>query len=435
VATEGSVERALYEAGGSADSAAVLLGANWILRGRSNSLPNATEITFSLLRRGDSKTEWSNTYRLPSQSLSAAEDAVVKALLSRVLGDKASFPAAQTGRPTSAAVELSMAQGIYLLRDPSLAAADSARHLLERAFKSDTSSPALAVAMADAYLAVLERGGVNPSIARGAALRRVDELTKYALARDPRRGDAWTSRAVAARSRDTLAFAGALEAHGKALSLSPSSAEAIEQLAKTYAALGEDSKAANELQRALRVEPERGSALAALAEIELRAERFREACAYSNAAVAAAPFDAEAYAVRARARLHLGQARDAYADAETAALLSGEPWTEGLRLITQVGAGNGDGATELSRSLAQRYLAPGRTLSVNDASMLALGWIRLGDRRRGVDALSRARPRGKLLSTALRDRVFDSVREDSAFKALLTPASTTKRAEAKSASR
>jgi tetratricopeptide (TPR) repeat protein len=298
--------------------------------------------------------------------------------------------------------------------------------VLERAFASDTTSPRMAVALADAYLAVLDRGGVNPPIGRDAALRRADELVKFALARDARRADAWTTRAITARVRDTLAFEGALAAHGKALSLAPRSAEAIHQLALTYVALGDDAKASTELRRALAAEPERASSLAALAAIELRAQRYREACAYSNAAVAAAPFDAQAYSVRARARIHLGQTRDAYADAETAAKISGEAWTDGLRLLTEVGAGNDDGAYSLGRSLALRYLAPGAALTVRDAAMLAAGWIQIGDTQRSLDALSRARPRGRLLKTALSDPVFDSIRDDSAFKALLAPASARK---------
>jgi tetratricopeptide (TPR) repeat protein len=311
---------------------------------------------------------------------------------------------------------------LYLLRDPSVTAADSVRRLLERAFASDTTSPLIAVVLARTYLQVLERGGVNPPLTRGLALRRVDELTKFALARDPRRIDAWTTRAVAARVRDTLAFSGALDAHAKALAITPRSADAVHELAMTFIALGQDADAASALRQSLALEPERGSSLQALADIELRARRYREACAYSNAAVAAAPFNADAYAVRARARLQLGQARDAYADAETAGKLSREAWTQGLWLLTEVSAGNYDGAAALGRQLARRFLAPGQKLTVKDAAMLSMAWIRLGDTRRGIEALTRARPRGRLLNTMLRDRAFDSVRQQPDFRALMASA-------------
>ena len=52
VATEGSEERASLESGGNADSAATLLGAEWILRGTSAAALGATEIKLELRRRG-----------------------------------------------------------------------------------------------------------------------------------------------------------------------------------------------------------------------------------------------------------------------------------------------------------------------------------------------------------------------------------------------
>ncbi len=421
VATEGTFERSLYEAGGSADSAASLLRADWMLRGRSNTVMGGTAVILTLLHRGVPGAAWSGTFRVPSQAPSEVEETVAKAVVGRVLGEQALPPPADAGEPKSVSSQLAMAATAFALRESSLGAADSARVILERTFASDTSSPALAVALANAYVAVITRGAGNSPIARAAALRRIDELLKFALARDARRSDAWTTRAVAARLRDTVSFKGALEAHMRALSFSPRSADASEALANTYIALGDDDKAATELRRVLTYDAERGTALRSLGAIELRARRYASACAYSNAAVASAMFDAQAYAVRARARLHLGQARDAYADAETAALLSGEPWTDGLRLMTEIGAGNTDGAWQLGKTLAQRYLGPGKTLAVNDAVMLAAGWIQLGDTARGLDALSRARPRGRMLTSALRDPVFDVIRQDPAFKALNAP--------------
>lgn len=434
VATEGSFERALYESGGSADSAARVLGASWILRGRAVSFGVGTNVTFSLFRRGE-PTSWNADYRVPAQTLAQIDSAVSVAVVARILGDSVVVSPPATGYPTNDNTDRALAQAMFTLRGPSIEAADSARLALERVFATDPSSPRVAVTLASAYLEVIRRGGVNPPIGRNAALRRVNELTNFALARDPRSSEAWTTRALAARERDTLFFAGALAAHGKALSLDPRSAEAIHQLGMTYLAFGEDGKAAAEFRRALTIEPERGGTLAALAGIELRAKHYGEACSLSNAAVASAPFDAQAYSVRARARLHLGQTRDAYADAETAAKLSGEPWTEGLRLVTEVGAGNRDRAATLSRELANRYLAAGRLLPVRDAAMLAVGWIRLGDTKRGIEALSRARPKGRLLLTALSDPAFDPIRSDAAFKALASTAGPRKIASDKSASR
>ena len=123
--------------------------------------------------------------------------------------------------------------------------------------------------------------------------------------------------------------------------------------------------------------------------------------------------------MRAQARVPLGQSRDAYADAETAAILVHEPWTEGLRIVTEVGAGNRDAAASLLRALVPRYLAPYQELTVQDATMLALGFVRMGDINRGTEVMRRARPRGRLLVTALRNPAFEAIRQDTAFAEVL----------------
>lgn len=420
--TDGSAERALYDAGGEADSAATLLGADWIVRGKSASFPGGVTITLALTRRGADSSAWSASYRLPEQPLSVVEGAIARGILGTILGKTAYIAVRASGAPRNADADDLLALGDFIARDPSAAAADSARAVLERAFAADTSSPLIAVRLAEAYLRLVARGdgGTIAGMTTAAALRRAEELAAFAIARDARRADAWTARALAARARDTIAFSGALAAHARAIALAPRDAAALHARGETYVALGDDARAAADFRRALTAEPERGETLASLAALALRARRFQEACAFGNAAVAAAPFNAEAYAARAQARLRLGQARDAYADAETAARLANEPWTQALQLLIQLGAGNGEQANALGRALTQRYLAPGATLGVHDAAMLARAFLGLGDDRRGLEALSRARPRGRLLVTALRDPAFDALRGDSAFTALST---------------
>lgn len=418
VASEGSVERAMSKSAGNSDSAAKLLGVNWIIRGSARAVPLATELTVLLLRVGSDAPVLRGTYRLTPRSLGNVEDAVVNSVVRMLVAPDAVAPTPPAGMPGNATAGERLALAEYLLRSVDVAAADSARRVLEGVFAADTASPLLAVRLAEAYLQVVQRGGVSPPVRRGDALRRAEELAKYALARDDKRSDAWTALAVTARLRDTLDFSGARQAHQRAMALDPKDAAAIHESALTYIAVGDDARAATELRRALQVEPEQAASLSALAGIELRQGRFNQACAYSNAAIAAWMFDPEAYSVRAQARVRLGQARDAYADAETARRLSAEPWTQGLRLLIQMGAGNREGAQALSRTLVQRYLAPGVLLPANDASFLAKGFLSVGDERSAREALARATPRGRELATALRDSAFNSLRSDSLFREL-----------------
>ncbi len=418
VATDGSAERALYEAGGSPDSAATLLGADWIVRGRSRSSADGTELSVSLLKRGTASPVWTGSYRVPAQPLSTVESAIARAVTTAVRGSGSKAAPRARGAPRLADADALLARADLLMHEPGLASADSARELLERALKVDTSSALIAVQLARAYLLVLERGGTTPPISPPNALRRVDELTAFALRRDARRSDAHTLRGVAARLRDTLDLAGAIAAHNKAIVIAPGDAEALHGRGVTWLALGDTERAVADFRRALAAEPERGATLAELATIELRAGRYNAACAYSNAAIAAEPFGAHAYAVRAQARLRLGQARDAFADSETASRLSSDPWTVGLQLLIEAGVGNRERSAALVRTITQRYLAPGSGLAVYDAVMLAAGYLAAGDRKLALEALSRARPRGRLLASALRDSAFAPVRGDSLFKAL-----------------
>lgn len=418
--TDGSHERALYEAGGDADSAAGLLGAEWIVRGKSASIPGGVTVTLSLARREASSSAWTSTYRLPAQPFAVVEAAIARDVVGAILGKGGTVPARAGGAPRSADADVLLAEGEFIARASSITATDSARITLERAFAADTSSPLIAVRLASTYLHLAERGagGAVGGMSIAALLRRADELATFAARRGGRRADAWTTIAQVARARDTLSFGGVLVAHARAIAAVPRDAAAFHARGETYVALGDDMRAAADFRRALAIEPERGESLAALASLALRERRYQEACAFGNAAVAAAPFNAAAYAVRAQARLRLGQARDAFADSETAVRLTNEAWTQALQLLIELGAGNPEQANALGRTLAHRYLGPGNVLGVEDAAMLARAYVGLGDERRALDALARARPRGRLLATALRDPAFDALRSDSSFTAL-----------------
>ena len=423
VASEGSVERGLLEAGGNTDSAATLLGAQWIIRGSSVAVMGATEISLELRRRGTVRPVWKQTFRTSQATIAGIEELTALATVGLMLGPTFFPPPRAAGSSQRAEADALLARAEYLLRDLGVTAADSARSMLETAFARDTGSALVATRLGQAYLQLVDRAGVAPSIDREGAFRRVEQLAAYALTLDSTRADAWTLRAVSARLRDTPRLDAALRAHARAAALAPRDAEAAHELGVTLMQLGDDARAAVELARALALEPERAATLAALAEIELRAGRWNQSCAYSNASIAANSFQPRVYALRARARLRMGEARDAYADAEMSSRLSNEPWTEALRVQVEMGAGNVEMARSLGKALAQKFLAAGKTLSVRDATTLGLAFMSVGDTRHALDALTRARPVGRSLYTALRDTAFDRLRGDSVFRTIAAPVS------------
>lgn len=139
----------------------------------------------------------------------------------------------------------------------------------------------------------------------------------------------------------------------------------------------------------------------------------------TNASIGAWPYDPIPYAVRAQARLRLSDARNAYADAELVARMSAEAWVGGLQVLVARGASNVEVARQRSRGLTARWLATNAVLSPRDAEYLALAYLSVGDERRAVEVLRRARPVGTDLGVAIRSPGLAAVRSDTAVVRLM----------------
>jgi len=172
-------------------------------------------------------------------------------------------------------------------------------------------------------------------------------------------------------------------------------------------------------RRALTLAPGRSTTFAALAWMELQASRFESACVLSNASIAAWPYDPLPYAVRAESRLRLADARDAYSDAELVRRLATGAWPEALRVLISNGASNVDEARQQIMALTAAWLAPGTQFSVRDAEYLALAYLAMGDQRRAIESLRRARPMGADLRVALRSPRLAAIRTDTAVVRML----------------
>jgi len=415
VAASGLTTRATFEAGGNADSARKLLRARWSLTGAV--VPNRldTEIHLALTADGAAEPAWQQRFMLSERSLAQIEG-IVADTVSRLL--------TRRGAPSSMSASLSKSESDhalttaqFLLTDHTLSAVEAARGQLEALFAADTSLP-VALALARTTVLMLERGGLAPPQAPEPSLRRIDALIEYVLAKDPKSAEAWTIRAMAARYRDPVQLKGAVAAHRRAVSLDPRSAEASHQYGVTLMQLGETSGARSQLRRAVGLDPGRASSLAALAEVERRAGHSALTCALANASIAADPFDPRVYGSRALARLEVGQAREAYADAETAMQLTDAVWANGVRLMVEVAGANTSQAQSLGREYAQRFVAGRAVLTVEEALSLARAFVALGFEREAEGALLKARPAGRALRVGMADTEFARLRQRSAIATL-----------------
>ncbi len=415
VASSGQTARAIFASGGVEDSARKLLAADWMVIGTVESNRLDARVRITLLEGRSQKPVWTHEFLLADESLAAIEDMVVDSISARVA--RRAPPASRTTRLSNKDLDHRFSAAQLLLNEHTLASTETARAELEAIFAIDTA-PAVAVALARATALMLERSGLQPPDP-AAALRRIDALVAYALARQPGNAGAWTSRAIAARFRDPVRFEGAEAAHRRAIALDARSADAAYQYAVTLFQSGRSNESRLRLRRALDLDASHPQALALLAEVELRSGRPQLTCAFANAAIAADPFDPRTYGTRALARLRLAQAREAYADAETAMGLTDGAWAEGIRLMVEVAGDNTSLAQSLGRQYAQTFVASRPVLAVDDALSLARAFAALGFDREAEGALLKARPAGQVLRVGLSDTAFNRLRGRPAFAALL----------------
>jgi tetratricopeptide (TPR) repeat protein len=415
VSTEGSVSRALLDARSRPDSAAKLLDADYTVTGRLLLYNGRQEVEVVLSRPGQPAPVWQASFRATT-SMKSVEESIVRGL-ARALG-LAATPPVQKGWPRTDDAHEAVLAGDAHLRAPSRWAPDSAVLYYERALNAEPGSSVAAARLARASVTLLERGGTLPGYPGGAAPRRVNELVSQALASDST-ADGWTTRAILARVVDPVRFAGALDAHLRAVSVDSRDADAEHEYGVTLMRLGDLRGAEARFRRALQVSPSRAPTLAALAWLEQQASNWRAACALSNASIAAWPYDPVPYAVRAEARLRLSDARDAYSDAELVRRLAAGAWPEALRVMISNGADNVDEARRQVMSLTASWLGPGTQFTVRDAEYLAVAYLTMGDQRRAIESLRRARPMGADLRSALRSPRLAAIRRDTAVVRML----------------
>lgn len=418
VATEGSVSRALNDVRSRQDSAGLLLGADYIVTGRLLILDARQEVEVILQRPGHPAPLWQATFRATT-SLRSVEESIVRGL-ARALGLKAP-PSMPAGWPRSDDGHDAILAGDNHLRATTLAGADSAVVYYTRALELEPGSSIAAARLARASVTLLERGGDIPGYAGTSGPRRVNDLVSRALNADST-AEGWTIRAMLARVVDPVRFAGALDAHLRAVSVGSRDADAHHEYGVTLMRLGDFKGAEAHYRRALQLEPGRANTFAALAWLDQQASRWESACVLSNASIAAWPYDPIPYAIRAEARLRLSDARDAYSDAELVRRLASGAWPEALRVMVANAASNVDEARRQVLNLTAAWLAPGNNFSVRDAEYLAVAYLTMGDQRRAIESLRRARPLGADLRAAIRSPRLAAIRSDTAVVRILAEA-------------
>jgi TolB-like protein/Tfp pilus assembly protein PilF len=412
VESRGTVERVFAASGARIDSLLSALRNQYAITGEVIPQRDRVDVTVRILQRGKEAPRWERVYAYPRTSV----EQIVEGVTAAVAGlAESKAPASST---MAASTYETLMRGDYFLAGHDAVSADSARRTYERAVDADKRSAIPPARAARARAAILERTERLDSRFVGEQVLAGMTMADAALRRDSSLAEAWTARAILLRYRNTDTFAGAIQAHERAVALAPNSADAQEAYGVTLLLLGRDAQAEQRLRRSLALEPNRASALRALSELEFVRRRFGPSCALVNASIGADPYDAEAYALRARVRMRQSEFRDALADAEIAGRLGQAAWGNALQLFVTSKSSTVDDARLEAKRLATAKLRPGVKMSLAEGMYTSLTLELLGDRDRAFDALSRIEPSGAEFIASLRDPGFDQMRSDQRFRKL-----------------
>lgn len=272
-------------------------------------------------------------------------------------------------------------------------------------------------ALATAYARRAAITGPN-NATRDSLLRLAGAAAERAMSLEPKSAHAWIARGTVLASANPHRLSGARAAYENALTLDPTNAEAHRLLGHVLMLQGAADLAQSHLLRAVTLNPEDASPLVDLGELELNQHAFGQSCRVLDLALSINPRVAAAYELRAMSRLHRGDVRPAWVDAETGRRLGADIAGQAVAVLVDVAARDTVSARIRLRALRKQVDAV-KWLGAEDGGYMALGHAAVGDRASALDILERVRPRDAELYLILHRPGFDALWGDIRFRRLL----------------
>jgi Tfp pilus assembly protein PilF/TolB-like protein len=392
--------------------------ARHLLAGRYSQDGGNVQVVLEGFDARSGKRLWQETRTGSLANLLALEPALANIIAAHELGElSASDRAALDARDTDDSLAYAhYVRGIGALEDTTrLRAANAELELAtKRAPKLSVAWSALATAYTRSALA-----SATDSASRDSLLLLAVEAADRAVSLAPRAANAWVARGTVLAGGQRLRLA--REAFEHALSLQPSSAAAHRQLGRVLMLQGSASAAESHLLRAVALMPEDPSPLVDLGELELNQRAFGQSCRALDLALTMNPRLPRAYELRAMARLHRGEVRPAWIDAETGRRLGSELPGQAVAALVDVAAHDTVSARNRMRALRRRIDSSPR-VTAYDVGYVALGLVAVGDRAGAIQALEGIRPRDGELYLILHRPGFGPLQSDDRFQRLLEAA-------------
>jgi tetratricopeptide (TPR) repeat protein/TolB-like protein len=388
------------------------LATRYVLAGNLFGARDETRIVLWLFNTGTGKQVWQRTFIYDSTGILPLEQAAAIEVASHIVGAITTTEAQRLRRvPTArhAAYEWAL-RGDAETEDASRASDAYRRAVqLDRGFAGGYARLALSDAM------LLETGEI-PREKMSVLRKELPTAAERAVSLDTGSSMAWLA---AARSRMLGGQASAVwtDAFERALAVDPTNPAALREYGRTLAQAGDRARAIAILQRAASADPGNAEVLMALGEIAMTDHRDADACALLNRAIVQDALLAPAWALRALVRARNDDLRFAWADAETAERLGNVFLGESAAALVDLAARDTARARERLQAVWEQVRERG-SVGVREGRAIAVALLASQQPKRALDVLEAVRALGPWYAATLRDRTFDSVRNEPRFRAL-----------------
>jgi serine/threonine-protein kinase len=378
-----------------------------VLLGRVTLRGDEAVIQADLVDGSEGSQLWGQRFQRSAKDIQGIQGEITGQVLNR-LGMKARAVAHRATDPEAYKLYL---QGRYLL---SFRTAERVRTSLERFRQAVALDPGFALAhagVADAliYVATMELELPHEKMAQARA------AAQEALKIDSGLGEAHTSLGTIKLLYDWDVEGAQVELR-RGLELAPGNAYCRHWYAHYMDAVGRLDDAINELEKALEVEPLTPMFWLDLSEDLRFAGRYEKSATHARKALELDPANPEAHMILGRALEFLGRRQESLAELDKAVAEAGESWFV-------VGFASSSYARQGNLGSARKLLAKMEESSRKGyvpAFELAVAWLGVGEAARALEFLEKAcQERTGQFFYFLRDAIFDGVRTDPRFLAIM----------------
>jgi len=387
------------------------LGVRYLVEGSLRRAGSRVRVVVRLINGTNGFRTWGETYDRAAQDLLVLEDDIARQVARAVAGrlSPAEAAAIAPGPSRNPEAHEHYLRGNFYLFQRTAPALRRAIDEYEAAARIDPGFGDALGRIGYAYSLCLDLN-LCRDLPHDSLLARGLAVTDRALRRDSASADAWLARGALLQDADPRRYTGVEQALERALALAPRNAEAWHRYGLFLRSVGRDSAATTAYHQALDIEPLRTIELNGLGATAFWAHQFEAAARWLDSALAVDPGLPNAYYLRARLRMLLGDTAGARADAEAYLRLTGNRLIEVIN--ARIAAARGD-AAEARRALDQL-----RRDAQSDWEAHVVILVALHEYADALAILEGVQP-GLELWAILRDPELESLRSNPRFQRLV----------------